>query len=227
MSIGDLLIRIGLSFLVLLILTRLIGRQEISQLTFFNFVSGIAIGSIGANLAINSDVTLRNGIIGLISWGLITILLELLDIKFPKIRTALDGEPRILIKHGKIMEKQLKKTRIDIDSLLALLRNKGIFSIKEVDYAIFETNGNLSVLKKEINTQTNSTEKEIVPIFSTVVSDGKISEKNLQELDLSRQWLEQKLQEAGVRSLQDVFYAGIQKDGTIYVDFREDRVKEN
>ncbi|MDG5473658.1 DUF421 domain-containing protein [Jeotgalibacillus sp. ET6] len=221
MSVLELILRIMLSFFVLLILTRLMGRQEISQLTFFNFVSGIAIGSIGANLAINPDVPLRNGLIGLICWSAITIGLEWLDIQSPKIRYALDGEPKILIKQGKIMEKELKKARLDLDALLALLRDKDIFNLSDVDYAIFETNGNLSVLKKRPPLKTSESQHQNA-MTTTLLSDGKIHHENLKKLNRSESWLHGQLQISGVKSLSDVFYAGLQNDGTLYVDFKED-----
>ncbi|MGD7046318.1 DUF421 domain-containing protein [Jeotgalibacillus proteolyticus] len=220
MSVLELILRIMLSFFVLLLLTRLMGRQEISQLTFFNFVSGIAIGSIGANLAINPDVPLRNGLIGLIGWSAITIGLEWLDIQSPKIRYALDGEPKILIKQGKIMEKELKKARLDLDALLALLRDKDIFNLSDVDYAIFETNGNLSVLKKKLPNKNADSQKSVMA--TTLVSDGKIHYENLKKMNQSESWLHGQLQIAGVKSLTEVFYAGQQTDGTFYVDIKED-----
>ncbi|KIL48439.1 DUF421 domain-containing protein [Jeotgalibacillus campisalis] len=227
MSLLELGLRIILSFFVLLVLTRLMGRQEISQLTFFNFVSGIAIGSIGANLAINPDVPVRNGLVGLIGWSTITIALEWLDIQSPKLRKALDGEPKILIKQGKIMEKELKKARVDLDALLSLLRDKDIFILSEVDYAIFETNGNLSVLKKSPPVPGPSVDSiKKSPVATTLVSDGKIHTENLTKLDRSEPWLHQQLMLSGVKSLSDVFYAGLQKDGTIYVDFKEDKLPE-
>jgi uncharacterized membrane protein YcaP (DUF421 family) len=125
------------------------GRKEISQMTFFNFVSGIAIGTIGASLAIDPSLTVRNGLIALVGWTLITILLGYIDIKSKKVRELIEGQPRILIKKGQIMEGELRKVRLDIDALNALLRQKNIFAVPEVDYAIFETDGNLSVMKKD------------------------------------------------------------------------------
>jgi uncharacterized membrane protein YcaP (DUF421 family) len=229
MPVMELVLRITLAFTTLLVLTRLMGRKELSQLTFFNFVSGIAIGTIGASLAIDSTLSVRNGVIALICWSAFTIVMGLLDIKSKKVRVAIEGEPRILIKKGKIMEEELRKVRLDIDALNALLRQKNVFSVADVDYAIFETDGKLSVMKKETKQPLTKSDMniqqvkaDIFPISTAVVSDGKINTINLEKMKLDKEWLEQQLQSAGVNSISDVFYAEVQKDGTLYIDNKND-----
>lgn len=148
MNLTELLIRITAGFIVLFILARVMGRK-ISQMTFFNFVSAIAIGSITANMVLNSNISIRNGFIALISWALFTIFIGYIDIFSKKSRKLTTGEPIIVIKEGKIMEHSLRKTRLDVDRLRSLLRQKNIFAISDVHYAIFETNGKLSVMPKE------------------------------------------------------------------------------
>lgn len=135
------------------------------------------------------------------------------------------GEPRILVKKGQIMEDELRKVRLDMDALNALLRKKNVFSLSDVDYAIFETDGTLSVMKKESKQSVTKSDlnkiqpnTSIFPISTSVISDGKVKEKNLKQLNLNRQWLEKQLRSSGVHSISDVFYAEIQKDGTLYID---------
>ncbi|HZH61127.1 MAG TPA: YetF domain-containing protein, partial [Metabacillus sp.] len=139
MEFPEVMLRISLSFVVLFILTRIMGRKEISQMTFFNFVSAIAIGSIAANLAVNSILSIRNGILALCGWTAFTLIMEFIDIKFKKVRKITLGEPIIVIKDGEIMENSLRSTQLDMDSLNTLLRQKGVFSVKEAQLAIFET----------------------------------------------------------------------------------------
>ncbi|MFC4022394.1 DUF421 domain-containing protein [Oceanobacillus longus] len=228
MTIVELVLRLAIAYVTLIILTRLMGRKEISQMTFFNFVSGISIGTIGASLAIDSTLSIRNGIIALIIWSAFTIILGILDIKSPKVRYTVEGQPRILIKKGKIMESELRKVRLDVDALNALLRKKYVFSLSDVDYAIFETDGTLSVLKKEGNQPLNKGDMNIhptKPVFSistAVISDGKIKKDNLKKLKLDHQWVNQQLEAAGISSISDVFYAEVQKDGTLYIDKKKD-----
>jgi uncharacterized membrane protein YcaP (DUF421 family) len=229
MPISELAIRLALAFITLLVLTRIMGRKEISQMTFFNFVSSIAIGTIGASLAIDSTLSIRNGVLALIVWSAFTIALGFIDIKSKAARNIVEGEPRILIKKGKIMEDELRKVRLDIDALNAKLREKNVFSVADVDYAIFETDGKLSVMKKE--TQQSVTKKDlniqqpapnVFPTSTTVVSGGQMNKENLEKLNLDEQWLNQQLQSAGVASISDVFYAEVKKDGSLYIDHRND-----
>ncbi len=228
MSLIMITLRIGIAFLTLLILTRIMGRKEITQMTFFNFVSGIAIGTIGASLAIDQTLSIRNGIYALVLWSAITVILGLIDINSKKFRVAVEGQPRIVIKDGKIMENELKKVRLDLDALNALLRQKNVFAITEVDYAIFETDGKLSVAKKEeekpvVKRDLSIPNKpSIYPTATLVISDGKIEERNLNKLNLDQEWVENQLEMAGVSSIKEVFYAAVQKDGSLYIDCRND-----
>ncbi|MBM7571582.1 DUF421 domain-containing protein [Aquibacillus albus] len=231
MSMYEILIRILLTFIVLLTLTRMMGRKELSQMTFFNFVSGIAIGSIGANLVVNQNLSIRNGILALAGWSILTVIMGFIDIKSITGRKVISGQPVILIKDGQIMEHEMRKARLDINKLNAMLREKKVFSVADVDYAIFETNGKLSVMKKEpkqtatkADTFTAPTMESKFPIPTEVVSDGMINMKNLQELNLSEDWLKQELSKAGIDDILEVFYAEVQKDGSLYIDTKNDVV---
>jgi uncharacterized membrane protein YcaP (DUF421 family) len=229
MGFGELLFRITVSFFVLFILTRIMGRKEISQMTFSNFVSAIAIGEIAGTLALVPDVKIIYGVIGLVAWSLFTILMALIDLKSKKARKVIEGEPLIIIKEGQIMEKVLRKTRLSVDALNTMLRQKDVFSLADVEYAIFETDGKLSVMKKEsklpatkkdLNIQTSN--KSISPIDAAVISDGVIDQKHLTKLNIKSEWLEQKLQQAGVHDITNVLYAEIQQDESLYLNLKND-----
>lgn len=231
MPVLELGLRVSLSFITMLVMTRLMGRKEISQMTFFNFVSAIAIGSIGANLAVSPNLSIANGVLAIVGWGIITILMDLIDLNSLKARVAIVGQPRILIKDGQIMEKELRKVRLDIDALYAMLRKKNVFSLTDVQYAIMENDGKLSVLKKEImqsvtkgDIQAQNKKSTIYPMSTGVISDGKIMSENLTKLKLDEQWLTQQLLNAGIQSPSEVFYAEVQKDGSLYFDKYNDTV---
>ncbi|WP_018930894.1 YetF domain-containing protein [Gracilibacillus lacisalsi] len=233
MDFTELTLRIVSSFLVLLLLTRIMGRKELRQLTFFNFVSGIAVGSIAASLVVNQNLDIWAGIYALSGWAILTIIMGLIDIKSKTARTVIQGQPVILIKQGKIMEDEMRKARLDIDALNGLLRKKNIFSITDVQYAIFETDGTLSVMKKEekqtltkgdSNIQVVNTEP--FPIATEVITDGKINKENLSKLNLDENWLEKQLKQASVNDISDIFFAEIQKDGTLYIDIRDDGISK-
>lgn len=228
LGIPELVLRIFLGFVVLFILTRIMGRKEISQMTFFNFVSAIAIGSLAANWITTKDFTLLNGIIAIGGWAVFTLLMGFIDVKSKKARKITTGDPIIVIKDGKIMEKSLRKCRLDMDSLNAMLRQENVFSMSDVDYAIFETNGMLSVMKKEgkqplTKSDMNITPSmtKIYPIATEVISDGKVLTTNLTKLNLTQNWLDQQLKQKGISSSIDVMYAEVQQDGSLFIDNKE------
>ncbi|MYL70610.1 DUF421 domain-containing protein [Halobacillus litoralis] len=231
MSISVLLTRLAIAFFTLLILTRLMGRKEISQMTFFNFVSAISIGTLGASLAIDPTLSVRNGLIALAVWSAFTILMGLLDIKSRNVRKKVEGEPIIIIRNGKILENEMKKTRLDTDELNLLLRKKNVFSVGDVDYAIFETDGTLSVLKKQgkrpatkEDVHTPYQTMQASPASSIVIQDGKVNHNNLESLQWSLDKLEEKLSANGLNALEDVFYAEVKEDGSLYIDTYNDEV---
>ncbi|WP_412998627.1 YetF domain-containing protein [Neobacillus sp. 3P2-tot-E-2] len=224
MELHTLILRITLGFFVLFLLTRIMGRKEISQMTFFNFVSAIAIGEIAASLVVDHQLSIFNGLIALIGWSLYTLLMSYIDIKSTNARKFLVGEPIILVKQGKIMEQALRKCRLDLDSLRAMLRQKDVFSMADVENAIIETDGKISVMKKETGEPLTKgdmnieNKKKLFPLPTGVILDGTISTENLKKLHLSTEWLQQELLTAGVKSASDVFYAEIQPDGTLFID---------
>jgi len=229
LSVAELILRLAIAFVTLLALTRLMGRKEISQLTFFNFVSAISIGTIGASLAIDPALSIRNGLIALGGWSAFTIFLGFLDIKSKKARRVIVGQPIIVIRKGQIMEDALRKARLDVDSLNSLLRKKNIFSVAEVNYAIFETDGSLSAMKKEAKQSLTKSDMNVqpahthaFPIPMSVVSDGEIITENLRKVNLDKEWLDQQLHSAGIHSISDVFYAEVQQDGTLHIDTNND-----
>lgn len=207
------------------------GRKEISQLTLFNFVSAMAIGTLGGSLIIDRSLTIRNGVVALIGWTILTILIGYIDMKSRAFRKFIDGDPVIVIKQGRIMERSLRKVQLDVDSLRAMLREKNVFSLSDVKFAIFEVDGTLSVMKKE-NIQNedkrcylkDDLEDTYYPVPTEVISDGVVNTNNLSKLHLDIEWLHKKLKQSGVHSISEVFYAEIQKDGSLYIDKREDFV---
>jgi len=218
--------RVIISFSVLLLMTRIMGKKQVSQLTYFNYITGITIGAVAASITIDRSIDMSDGFVSMVCWSLLTVLVSYINLKSPKARILLDGQPTIVIKNGRILEKTLAGLRLNMDDLSMLLREKNIFSTQEVDYAVLEPDGQLSVLKKV--DQQNVTKKDlkveaVKPLYvpTEIIVDSKVITRNLEELDLSQSWLEKQLHQSGV-SLQTVFYAEIQSDGTLYIDKRQD-----
>ena len=161
-------------------------------------------------------------------WGIFTIVVSIIEIKFKKARLVTNGEPIIVIKDGMIMENSLRKTMLDMDTLNSLLRQKDVFSIKDVDYAIFETSGRLSVMKKESKQPVTKGDiqligkKKLYPTTAEVISDGVVNKNNLQRLNVNEDWLMKELEKSGIGNVSEVFYAEMQQDGSLYIDRKDD-----
>lgn len=226
----EMILRATGAFLVLLLMTRLMGRKQLSQLTFFNYITGIALGSIAADIAAETKTHFLNGLTSLIWWSLLTIFVGFIGLKSSKARITLDGQPVIVIKQGKILENELSKLRLNMDDLSMLLREQKVFSVQDVEDAVFEPNGKLSIMLKEEKQPFTKKDQNIFTIKPKyipieLVVDGHVVEKNLKEVGVSLDWLKSQLNLLKL-SLDDVFFIELQKDGTLYVDKREDNLKE-
>ncbi|WP_306471866.1 DUF421 domain-containing protein [Bacillus sp. AFS015802] len=162
--------------------------------------------------------------------GFLTFLVAYFGLKSPKLRVFIDGQPVIVIKDGKILEDTLGKHHLNMDDLSMLLREKNVFSINEVDTAIFEPDGKLTVSLKSGNRPLTKKDVNIISgkptyIPTELVVDGNILYQNLKEVGITEEWLRNQLNYFQVK-IQDVFYVELQEDGTIYIDQRSDRLKE-
>lgn len=226
----EMIFRTSCAFVALLILTRVMGKKQISQLTFFHYVTGITIGSIAANIAGESETPFLNGLVSMIWWALLTMLMSFIAFKSNKASILLNDQPTIVLRDGKILEKSLKKLRLDMNEVNMMLREQQIFSIKDVDYAILEINGNLSVLKKagqETATKTDmkvsSPKAKYLP--TEIILEGKMVENSLTELNLTSEWVYEQLKKQGIGNIDHVFYAEIQTDGSLHVDLNSEKEK--
>lgn len=216
------ILKTTLAFLLLLIIARVLGKKQMSQMTFFNYMTGITIGSLAANIISNNDNSLLEEIIGLIWWGALTVLITYATLKSEKLRSLIDGHPIILIREGILQKESLKTTKISIDDLSMMLREQYIFSITEVDYAILEPNGKLSVLKKQ--SQLNLTRADmnisipnILYLPTQIIVEGKISYENLKNNNLDLLWLSKQLKLQNIDNINRVFYAELQSNGSLYI----------
>lgn len=222
-NIANLLIKVTIIFAVLLLLARILGKKQMSHLTFFNYVTGITIGSVAANAITQSNNFAVQELIGVIWWCILTELTGFVNLKSGNLRRIIDGEPIILIKRGKIIKRALRLSRINMDDLSMMLRSKEVFSISEIEYAILEPDGKLSIMKKVEQQQPTKLDMKIsIPKLdympSEIIVDGKVIKRNLLELNLDEEWLNHQLKKMNVESVKQVFYAEIQSDGTLFVD---------
>lgn len=222
LTILETLLRTLLGFSILLILTRLLGKKQLGNITFFTYITSIAMGNIAGDLVVDKDIKLVDGMLGLIMWAAFTFLIEFISLKSSKARVLLDGEPAIVIKKGAIMQKELAAQRLNIDDLTMLLRINNVFSIQDVDYAILEPNGQLSILKKTETEPVTKKDMHIKPenrlyLPTEIIVNGKLVQKNLKELNLNNEWVNQQIMQAGINSVEEVFFAELQSNGSLYI----------
>lgn len=225
------IIRSIVAFLLLLFLTRIMGKKQLSQLTFFDYVVGITIGSIAATMSVDQNVQISNGLVSLAIWGVFPIFLGFLGMKSRKFLRLTDGRPSILIKNGEVLEESMKKNQIAIDELMMLLREKGVFKVDDIEMAILETNGELSIMKKTdlepITPRLLGMKVTLEQAPSLLIVDGHILFDNLSKTGYSKKWLMKEIEKQGAQSLKDVFIAQVDAKGNLFVDLYKDQKQNN
>lgn len=223
-------VRAIIGFFSLLIFARILGKQQISQLTFFDYVLGITLGSISGSLTTDLSSRAWPHWVGLISWAVLGYLMELISLKWRYASKCLEGEPTIVIMDGKIMEDVLKKMKYTVAELLALLRSKDIFNLKEVAYAILEPNGDISVLKKPEYLPLTPKDMNITVkpsgISTEMIYDGIVIEENLRQLNKDKKWLLEQLKIQGIKDPSEVFLLTLDPGGNLYIDKYNDHMKK-
>ena len=213
------------SFLSLLILTRLMGKQQVSQLTFFDYITGITIGSIAASLTVDLDIQAIPAWVGLITWSLGPIAVGIIVTHSRKWRKIIGGEPTVVIQNGQILESNLEQMNYTVDDLRMQLRQAQAFRVADVEFAVLEPDGMLSVqMKSQLRPITPSDLQmptNYEGLSTELIVDGHIVDANLTQLNLSREWLENQITGRGHRVV-DVYYAEIDTKGDLYVDLRDD-----
>lgn len=223
-------VRSVISFFSLLIYAKILGKQQISQLTFFDYALGITIGSIAAELTTDLSSRAWPHWIGLTCWAALGYLMEYITMKWRYAAKYIEGEPTIVIMNGKIMEDTLRKMQYRVSDIIELLRNKDVFDLNEVDFAIVEPNGQLSVLKKaEYQTLTAKDmkiNKKPSGISTELIYDGILIKENLRQLNKDEKWLKNQLKSKGIKDISEVFLATLNPGGSFYVDKYEDHIKK-
>lgn len=204
------------SFAVLFVLTKLMGYRQISEMSFFDYVVGITIGSVAAEMATNIDTQWWRGIIAMSVYALFEILLPWISRKSVRARSFISGKPVVLIKNGQIDKNALKKAHLDINDLLSSARGQGYFSLSDIDGAIMETSGKVSFLPTPQMRQLNPKDFNFSPmhtgLFTNLVLDGKIMYSNLKETGIDERKLNKILADRQVR-LKDVLLLTVNEAG--------------
>ena len=225
------ILRSIVSVVVLFILTRIMGKKQLSQLTFFDYVVGISIGSIAAAFAVDTSISYSKGITGLIVYALFPIVLTLITLKNYKARKLLDGKPTILINKGQIIEENLKRVQLSINDVLEECRLKNVFDISDVEFAILETSGKVSVELKSPNKPLTPNDVNIQTAFKglclNVIIDGEILDDHLQMIGKDRIWLIEELKKQNVLNYKEVLLGYIDGNNRLVVQKKNETVPFN
>lgn len=218
-----------ISIIVLFGFTRLSGKKQISQLSFFHYVIGISIGSIAAAYAVDKELEFTGFLVSMIIYGVFPLILSQMNIKNYKFRKFLNGSPTILIQDGKIIENNLRKTKINVNELLEECRLKNAFNISEVEFAILETNGQVSVQPKSENLPVTikdmAIDSKYKGLCANIIIDGNIIDETLQCLGKTKKWAENEIKKSGVTDISDILLAFMDSNGKISIYKKSDSPK--
>lgn len=210
MEIIKVLLTSLLSVAALFAIAKIMGHKQMSQLDFFDYISGITIGSIAAELATELEKPLKP-LIAITVYGAVAILLSKITSLFPKTRKYINGTPTILMNNGKLYRENMKKAKLDLSEFMVMCRQQGYFNLSDIQTAVFEFNGKLSILPVSKKRPANPEDLNLSPapeyIQAEVIMDGRILDENLKRKGLDDKWLQKQLTAQGYKKPQEVFLA--------------------
>lgn len=209
-------------FFVLLAL-RLMGKREIGKLSIFDLVVSIMMAEIAVFIIEDPEMAISRAIVPILTLMLTQIILSYITLKSKKVRDLVEGEPAILIANGEIKDEEMRKQRYTIDDLITQLREKNIANIADVEFAILETSGKLSIFPKP--SELPITKKDLgidkeqyngLPL--PLVADGRVMSKNLKKIDKDYNWLNNQILMRGYDDIKEIYFASIDHNGSFYID---------
>lgn len=197
-----------LSAAALFIIAKVMGHKQMSQLDFFDYITGITIGSIAAELATELEEPWKP-LTAMIVYGTVAFCLSFLSGKLPRVRKFINGSPTIIMNNGKIYRRNMKKAKLELSEFMVMCRQEGYFNLNDIQTAIFEYNGRLTVLPVSSKRPITPADMNLSPqpefICTEVIMDGRILEENLKRMGLDRIWLKKQLEQQGYRNAKEIF----------------------
>jgi uncharacterized membrane protein YcaP (DUF421 family) len=217
----EIVLRTLAAITILFALTKVLGKRQISQLSLFEYITGISIGNIAAYISLDLDNLWFLGLVSLGVWVSVSVGMEFLTMKSKKARDFIDGKGTVLIKDGQLLKESLHKERLTLDEMLEQLRKKDVYRVADVEFAVMESSGEVNVmLKKAYQPLTPDilgwqvkNEREAM----TVLMDGDIQDEVLESIGHDRQWLLHELEKRNVKE-EEVFFAQIDSNGELLID---------
>ena len=224
----EIALRTLLAVTVLFIMTKLLGKRQVTELSLFEYITGITIGSLAAYVSLDLEAAWYLGLVAISVWVAVSLGIEYLQLKSRTARNIIDGKATVLIKDGKIMEDNLKKERLTVDELMEQLRKKDVFNVADVEFAIMEPSGTINVMLTKENQPLTPKHlgikvgPEQEP--QAVIIDGRIMDEPLATIGLNREWLNAELEKLGV-AVENVVLGQVDSYGQLYVDLFDDQIK--
>lgn len=231
LQVFDVMIRSILSLATLFFITKMLGKKQVSELSVFDYVIGISIGNFAAEMTINLESQYMNGIVAVVMFGLVAYLVSYLTLKSILLRRFFMGVPTIVIEKGKILRKNMAKIKLDMNDLLEECRTKGFFDVADIEYAIIEVNGELSILPKESKRPLTVEDMKLSlkqkGLCANVIIDGHIMKKNLSIIKKGQEWLMKELKKQGYKNYDKILLATVDADYKLNVYEYNDNISSS
>ena len=219
-------IRTVIIYFILTIIMRIMGKRQLGELDVGELVITIILSEIATNPITNPDRSLLEAVVPMATLASLEILTSALIIKAPIFKSILSSKPTVLVARGVIDFRQMKRVRISLEELVSQVRQNGIYDLNEVDYAILEENGKMSVIPKNANRQPDKSDMKVYcpdnGIMHLVISDGSVNSHGLSIVKKDRAWLERTLARLGI-GIMDVFCMTVDDSGKIFIQKRDNK----
>lgn len=217
------------SIVILFLLTKLMGNREMSQLTMFDYIVGITIGSIAAEMSTSLENDFMEPIVAMLVYGLVTLFISYITCRSLNMRRFFTGKAKILLDNGKLYRKNFKSAKLDLNEFLMECRINGYFNLNDIQTAILEPNGKISFLPKSNKRPTNPEDLNLSPapenIVYNIILDGILLKENLEKSGNNMNWLQNNLKKQGITNWKEVFLATCDNQNNLSVYVKLD--KEN
>lgn len=215
------MLRTIILYILVVLIMRLMGKRQIGQLQPFELVITITISDLASLPMQDTRIPLIHGIIPIVTLLFLEILISIIQLKFENARLVISGKPSILINKGKIDVNIMRSQRLNINDLMEEIRLKGYYNLEDIEFAILETSGQLSIIPK--TSLSNATKEDVkvqcsqdtIPV--TLILDGNVNHKNLKILGRDERWLKSILNSKNVKSPKEIFIALIDSKGKFYM----------
>ncbi|SDY47461.1 Uncharacterized membrane protein YcaP, DUF421 family [Evansella caseinilytica] len=219
MEIGTIVTRTVVIYVIILIVFRLMGKREVGELSVVDFVISIMLAELAVISIENETTPMVKQILPMVVLMMIQISLAFLALKSQKLRKLIDGTPSIIIRNGKIDEKEMRRQRYNFDDLMQQLRQKDVKYLSDVEFAILEPTGDLSIIKKEKGSEGKAY-ASYLPL--PLILDGKIQHEHLEQMGKTQLWLRQQLRKLGFRDVKKISYCSLDENEQFFIDLIDD-----